>query len=202
MSIIFYIAIIIVSVIIHEISHGYMAERLGDPTARMAGRLTLNPIAHLDPIGSVILPAILAFSGLPVLGWAKPVPYNPYNLKAGKWGPGLVAIAGPTSNIIVAVFFAIIIRLNMTYVFFSPSFNAAAFVIISLNVLLAIFNMVPIPPLDGSKVLMSVLPYRLSRQIEATFERFGLILIFAVIFLGGQFLFVATQFVVRLLVGV
>ncbi|HPI24743.1 MAG TPA: site-2 protease family protein, partial [Candidatus Paceibacterota bacterium] len=103
---IFSIIVLVMSVVIHEVSHGYMAYVLGDPTAKLAGRLTLNPIAHIDPFGSIILPLLLSLlPGGIVFGWAKPVPYNPYNLQAGKWGPAYVAAAGPASNILLAVIF-------------------------------------------------------------------------------------------------
>ena len=112
--IIFQILILIISVVIHEVSHGYVAQMMGDPTARLQGRLTLNPLKHLDPLGSVIIPGILLLSGSGFLiGWAKPVPYNPYNLSNQKWGEALVAGAGPAVNILLAVIFAIVIRVGM-----------------------------------------------------------------------------------------
>ena len=109
-TLIFFIAILIMSIVIHEVSHGYAAEMLGDPTARLAGRLTLNPINHLDMVGSFIVPVLMYLATGFVFGWAKPVPYNPYNLKDGRWGPAIVAIAGPLANIFVAVFFGLLIR--------------------------------------------------------------------------------------------
>ena len=103
--------VLILSIIAHEIAHGYAADSLGDPTARLSGRLTMNPIPHIDPMGSVIIPAMLMFSGSPVLfGWAKPVPYNPYNLKNQRWGEALVALAGSATNILLAVIFGLIVR--------------------------------------------------------------------------------------------
>jgi len=198
---IFLILIILFSVVIHEVSHGYMANLLGDPTAKMQGRLTLNPIVHLDPLGSIILPAILYFTGAPMIGWAKPVPFNPYNLRAGKWGPAIVAVAGPLSNIVVAGFFSLLIRLNVSMAFASATFTDLCVLIVSLNVLLAVFNLVPIPPLDGSKVLFAALPYKF-RHIEAFLERYGLFLIVIFLFWGVNLILPIQQVIVRLLAGI
>jgi len=200
MTAVFYILIVLFSVVIHEVSHGYVAYILGDPTAKMQGRLTLNPISHLDPIGSIILPAVLFFAHLPVIGWAKPVPYNPYNLQAGKWGPAMVAAAGPTSNIVVATFFSIVIRLNLAYAFAPVAATQLCLLIVELNILLAVFNLIPVPPLDGSKVLFSALPYNL-RHVQAFLERYGMIFIVLVLLYGGTIIFTIEQFLVRLLVG-
>jgi Zn-dependent protease len=197
---IFYILIVLFSVVIHEVSHGYVANILGDPTAKLRGRLTLNPLKHLDPMGSIILPALLYFTNAPVIGWAKPVPFNPYNLRAGKWGPALVAISGPLSNILVAIFFSFLIRFSIFLAFVPAVFSDLCMVIVSLNVVLAIFNLVPIPPLDGSKVLFSVLPYKL-RYIETWLERYGLFLIIIFLFWGINFIIPVQQAIVRLLVG-
>ena len=198
---IFYILIVLFSVVIHEVSHGYMANILGDPTAKMQGRLTLNPLKHLDPLGSIILPALLYFTGAPVIGWAKPVPFNPYNLGAGKWGPAIVAIIGPMANVIVAVFFSILIRLNISFALVPAVFNDLSILIVSLNIVLAIFNLVPIPPLDGSKVLFSALPYKL-RYIETFLERYGLFLIVIFLFWGINFIIPVQQTIVQFLVGI
>lgn len=152
---VFAIAVLIFSVVIHEVSHGYVAGMLGDPTARMAGRLTLNPIKHLDPLGSVIIPLLFIVSGTSiVLGWAKPVPYNPYNLRK-RWGDAAVAAAGPGSNILIAIIFGLLIRFG---VFASAPLVTAASVIVLINLVLAFFNLIPIPPLDGSKLVLYALP--------------------------------------------
>jgi len=179
------IAALVMSIVIHEVAHGFMANFLGDPTARLAGRLTINPISHIDPIGSVIIPALLYISHAGLLfGWAKPVPYNPYNLKNQRWGEALVAAAGPGTNIIIALIFSILIRT-------SGSFGGtAAFVeilgyIVHINILLACFNMIPIPPLDGSKILAALLPYRLEmkyRELTALVEQNGIMATFVFIF--------------------
>ena len=187
----FIIVALILSIIIHEVAHGYMANFLGDPTARLAGRLTLNPIPHIDPLGSVIIPGLLVLSGASILfGWAKPVPYNPYNLSNQKWGELLVAAAGPGINILIAVVFAVAIRVGMT-TGIDPSFIQIASYIVFINILLAFFNLIPIPPLDGSKVLAGLLPLNLQikyQQFGAQVERYGLLATFAFIFIFIYFL--------------
>src|SRR3989338_4499037 len=168
MNVIFQIVILIFSATLHEVSHGYVAYSLGDPTAKLQGRLTLNPLKHLDPFGSVILPLLMYIStaGALVFGWAKPVPYNPYNLRGGKWGPVYVALAGPLSNLVLAIIFSLFIR--FAPITLSPSFLGIIILIVVINVLLAVFNLIPIPPLDGSKLLFALLPLR-ARQLEALF---------------------------------
>ena len=160
---IFQLIVLIFSVMVHEVSHGYVAERLGDPTARLAGRLTLNPIKHLDPFGSVILPIILsipAIFGQPafIIGWAKPVPYNPLNLKNPERGGATIAAAGPLSNIFIAAVFGLFIRFLGASNYGNGTFVGLFSTIVSLNLLLAFFNLIPIPPIDGSKILSYFLP--------------------------------------------
>ena len=189
---IFFLIILIFSVIIHEISHGFAALYLGDRTAQYAGRLTLNPVPHIDLFGSIILPLMLYLFQSPVLfGWAKPVPYNPYNLKNQKWGPALVGAAGPGSNIFIAVLVGLVIRFLPSIPALSPEFLATftgtLSVIVFLNLGLAIFNLVPIPPLDGSKVLFSVLPYQWL-YVRDFLERNGLILLLIFIFFFSRLL--------------
>lgn len=176
------IVVLIVSAVLHEFAHGYVAYLLGDPTAEMEGRLSLNPLVHLDPIGSVALPFLLALSGSPfILGWAKPVPYNPYNFKNRKWGELIVAIAGPVSNLILALIFGLLLRLGD----FSAPITEVFTVIVFINIILMIFNMIPIPPLDGSKVLFNLLPYtEATQRFRSMLERYGLFLfIFFILFL-------------------
>tara|TARA_B100000508_G_scaffold123897_1_gene106867 strand:- start:646 stop:1284 length:639 start_codon:yes stop_codon:yes gene_type:complete len=158
------IFILIISVVIHEMAHGYAANWLGDPTARLSGRLSPNPLVHLDPMMSVILPGLLLVTGSPILfGAAKPVPYNPYNFTNQKWGEAIVAAAGPAANIAIAIIFAGLIR--MADVLALPdSFLILALQVIVLNIFLAFFNLVPIPPLDGSKILPKLLPFNLAMQ--------------------------------------
>lgn len=201
-SAIIVIVIIMFSAIIHEVMHGYAADRLGDPTARYAGRLTLNPIPHLDPVGSILLPLIFALSpGSFFFGWAKPVPYNPYNLSNQRWGPGLVAAVGPLSNLLVALVFGIAIRFSTLL----PASTAGAFVEIStiiviLNIVLAVFNLVPIPPLDGSKVLFAFLPYHLA-YIEEFLERYGIVLLLIFIFFFFDMLYPVVTTLFRVFTG-
>lgn len=200
LDLIFSILILVMSVVIHEVSHGAVAGLLGDPTARLAGRLTLNPLKHLDPVGSVLLPAIMALiPGGVIFGWAKPVPYNPYNLRAGRWGPALVAVAGPAANFLLAAIFALVFRFgNADFL----SFGAAKLVsgIVFINLVLMFFNLLPVPPLDGSKILFALLPYRL-RFIEETLNRYSLILIVAVVFTLGSVVYPAVILLFQLLTG-
>lgn len=178
---VFQIAVLIMSVVIHEVSHGYMANYLGDPTAKLEGRLTLNPIKHLDLFGSIILPVILyiTHAGF-ILGWAKPVPYNPYNLRPGRWSEALVAIAGPASNLILAIIFGILLRFGVANGF-SMGFLQITSLIVFMNLLLMVFNLVPIPPLDGSKVLFAIFPES-TFKFREFFERYGFVLIIFFIF--------------------
>lgn len=198
---IFAIAILIMSVVVHEVSHGYVAELFGDPTARLQGRLTLNPVKHLDPIGSFLVPIITSMLGGFIIGWAKPVPYNPYNFKRERLGTALTAAAGALSNIFIAVLFGLLIRFAPALGIVSEPFMALAGTIVFINLILAIFNLIPIPPLDGSKVLFSILPYRF-RGILDMMERYAIILIiFVVIFFSG-FIAPLAAFLFSLITGV
>jgi Zn-dependent protease len=191
MEIIFSIIVLVFSVVIHEVSHGVVAERLGDPTARLAGRLTLNPLKHLDPFGSVILPLLLHYAsqGTFWFGWAKPVPYDPRNLRHPGRDAALVAAAGPVSNLLLALVFGLLFR------FFAPGVGEVSAVgelfpsllaqVVIVNVWLAIFNLVPIPPLDGSKVLFWFLPES-AYELRAFLERYGFFILLFFIFFGIQ----------------
>ena len=171
--------ILIVSIILHEVAHGYMANYLGDPTARLAGRLTLNPIVHIDPVGSILLPGLLlisqAVTHLPlVIGYAKPVPINPHYL-TGKYDEALTAFAGPGTNIIIAIIFGLAIRFIGGPE--TPLLDAFAD-ITYINMLLALFNLIPIPPMDGSRVLAAILPGPLGRSydnLRHRMERMGML---------------------------
>lgn len=183
--VIFQLIILLFSAVIHEVSHGLMAEHLGDPTAKLSGRLTLNPLKHLDPFGSIILPFSLFFisQGALVFGWAKPVPYNPHNLKRPERDAGLIAIAGPLSNIIIAIIMGAIYRLGLI---FPSSFLSGILpligAIVFINIILAIFNLVPIPPLDGSKILFAVFPGHI--RFKYFLEKYGAILLIIFIIFG------------------
>jgi len=200
------IILFLFSVVIHEVSHGAVAYKLGDSTAKYAGRLTLNPLKHLELFGSIILPLVLIImakvaGGGFVFGWAKPVPYNPYNLKNQKWGPALVAAAGPGANLIVALIFGISLRFlpitssvyiyNLAYIFS---------IIVWINILLAVFNLVPIPPLDGSKILFAALPYRYE-DIRVNLERYGFFILVFFIFFFFQYLLPIVFWLFKLIVG-
>ncbi len=161
------IVALIMSIVLHEMAHGYAANSLGDPTARLQGRLSPNPLVHIDPLGSVIIPALLIISNTGFLfGWAKPVPYNPYNLNNQKWGEALVAAAGPATNIFIALIFAILIRFSTTFGL-NEIFIGLASSIVFMNLFLAFLNAVPIPPLDGSKILAALLPFSLSLRYQS-----------------------------------
>ena len=209
----FLIAILIFSVILHEISHGYAAEFLGDPTARLSGRLTLNPLPHLDLWGSFIVPLMLIMTNAGfVIGWAKPVPYNPYNLSNKRWGEALVAGAGPAMNVGIAALFSVLLRIDAATGFLPASFVELAMFVIYINLLLAFFNLIPIPPLDGAKVLASLLPLHLARRFSpnAFIARYGfmggfLLILLFIFFLWPMFsravawlftLFTGTPFVI------
>jgi Zn-dependent protease len=186
---IFFLLALIFSIIAHEVSHGFAAEMLGDPTARLQGRLTLNPIPHIDPIGSILIPAILLFSNTSFLfGWAKPVPYNPYNLKNQKWGEAIVAAAGPAVNMLLALVFGLLVRFGSGTL--PAEFIRLAGVIVFINILLAFFNLIPIPPLDGSKLLKSLLSYRAG----LAFQRFEALLMSGGMLMMILFFWILMQF--------
>jgi Zn-dependent protease len=190
-QIVFIIIILIMSVVIHEISHGYAAYIQGDPTAKLQGRLTLNPLKHLDLMGSFIVPLLTYFlTGIP-LGWAKPVPYNPYNLKNRRWGEAIVALAGPASNLLIAVIFGLVVRFGLNT--FDVAFLQLTSIVVYINIGLAIFNLIPIPPLDGSKILFSLIPFRF-QGFRAQYERYSLIILVIFIFFLSQYLVPVVSF--------
>lgn len=180
---IFQILVLVLSAVIHEYMHGFVAFQLGDSTAKDAGRLTINPIPHLDLWGSILLPMMMIFSGLGfVIGYAKPVPYNPYNLKDKKWGEAKVAIAGPLSNLALAIFFGIVLRFVP---FISLTFSGLLSIIIYINLLLMVFNLLPIPPLDGSKILAAFMSPETKRKYYSLSAYGMLMVVFVVVFFGS-----------------
>ena len=195
------IIILIVSVILHEVAHGYMAERLGDPTARLLGRLTLNPIPHIDMVGSILLPILFVISGSPVIfGWAKPVPYNPQNIRGNKfkerYGGALVAAAGPMVNILLAIIFGFAIR----FLPLPPEMIQFFLVTVIINCSLAIFNLIPIPPLDGHHILSALLPISARRVYERLYQ-YGFVLVFIVAFALWRFVSPMVMLLVRGITG-
>lgn len=201
------VVLVILSIIFHEVAHGWVADWLGDPTARYAGRLTLNPIPHIDMVGSIIVPGLALLSGSPfLLGWAKPVPINPYNLRWGTWGEALTAFAGPATNILIAVAAGLLVRFGVLPA--SEAVVSLIFILIIANISLAILNLLPIPPLDGSKIVAALLPsglyykYRELENLTYALGPFGLILVLIIIvqFLSGP-MSVLTGSIFRLLTG-
>ena len=185
------IGVILVSMILHEVMHGLTAYALGDDTAKMQGRLTLNPIKHIDPFLTIILPVLLAISGGPIFGGAKPVPFNPARLKYDEWGAALVAISGPLTNLVIAF-----VAYGATVIVGGGSGAGLAggllqmilMLTVTINLGFFVFNMIPLPPLDGSRVLYALAPEFVRRGMEAI-ERFGIIFVFAIVLLAGPLLF-------------
>ncbi len=186
---------LIVSIVLHEVGHAYAANWLGDPTARLEGRLSMNPLVHIDPLMSVIVPGLLILTSSPFLfGAAKPVPYNPYNFRNQKWGEAIVAAAGPAVNILLALIFAVVVQVGAG-TSLSENFLFLSAQLVVMNLFLAFFNLVPIPPLDGSKILPRFLPFSLRMQYEGfrrfmeqnVFLAFGLVIFLFVVVLGETF---------------
>ena len=205
MEYLFLIIILLFSIVIHEVSHGTMALYLGDPTAKYAGRLTLNPIKHLDPIGSVILPLFLILmaklmGGGIIFGWAKPVPINPYNFRDQKYGSAKVALAGPGSNLAIALVFGLALRF-FPAISAIPGLELMFSYIVYINILLAIFNLLPVPPLDGSHILFTFLPPGME-NLKIFLSQFGLFILLFIIFFFFRWLFLLINWIFALIVGV
>lgn len=194
---------LVFSVMIHEVLHGLMALKLGDTTAKDQGRLTLNPLKHIDPFGSVVVPLVLLVTGSPILiGWAKPVMYNPANIKNPKTGDLLIKLAGPASNLALAVVFGLILRLLFPFVNV-PIFGSLVIflkIIVATNVSLAIFNLVPLPPLDGSSILFALIPDKW-HALQEFLTRHGFWLLIIFIFFGFQLILPIIGSIYLLLTG-
>ncbi len=197
MDFVFYFLVIVPSAIIHEYAHGLAADMLGDPTARLAGRLTINPIPHIDLWGTILMPITLSVltGGKFLFAYAKPVPYNPYNLKNQKWGPAMVAIAGPAANFLLAIAFAVVVRILP-----ASNFTSILSIIVYANIMLMIFNLVPIPPLDGSKILYALLPDS-ARGVRTFLDKNGFIILLFFIFFLFELISPVIDGLFRLLVG-
>ena len=199
---IFQLAILLMSVVIHEFAHGWMAFRLGDSTAKYYGRLTLNPIKHLDFWGSFLIPLMIyLFSGgQAIFGWAKPVPFNPHNLRDQKYGIAKVSLAGPLANLSVALIFGLGLRLAGDSILAFSGLAQIFSLIIILNILLTVFNLIPLPPLDGSKILFTFLP-RSFENMRIFLEQYGMFVLLFIIFFAFDWILPLVFWIFRLIVG-
>lgn len=175
--------VLIVSLSVHEAAHAWTADRLGDPTARLLGRLTLNPVAHIDPIGTILFPLVAIVSGFPLIGWAKPVPVNWHHLRSPRRDFAVVALAGPVSNLLLAAAGIVLFRTLDSAGALGDTAYGTLFVFVYLNVFLAAFNMLPVPPLDGGNVLAGLVPESAARMIDRA-RPFGILVLYALMFMG------------------
>ncbi len=200
MEYIFLIIVLLFSIVIHEVAHGAVAYHLGDPTAKYAGRLTLNPIKHLDPIGSVLLPLFLVMIRSPFLvGWAKPVPINPYNFRDQKYGSLKVSLAGPAVNLVLAIVFGLPLRFFPSLISLFGLGQMFSY-IVYINLLLAIFNLIPVPPLDGSHILFTFLPYS-AIKVKIFLQQFGFAILLFIIFFFFSWVIAIINWVFVLITG-
>jgi len=188
-QIIIWFVVFLLSLTVHEASHAWAAEKVGDPTGRYLGRVTLNPIPHIDILGTIIFPLLAFTSGGLMFGWAKPVPYNPTNLRDRKWGEIFIAAAGPLSNVILVIIFFVSARLlyGPTLLYANQDGDPLAMLLwvgVVLNIVLAVFNMIPVPPLDGSKVLINLLPDSLAESYGRLPEWAGFAVLILMIMMG------------------
>ena len=197
--VIFKILVVLFSIVIHEVSHGLMAYSLGDQTAKNAGRLTLNPLPHLDMLGSIILPLLTFSLGGFIFGYAKPVPYNPLYLRDQRFGPAKVGFAGPASNIAIALIFGFILRFLPSFLEVSILPELFSFIVL-INLVLAIFNLLPVPPLDGHWLLLSVVSEKFYR-FKLFYLRYGLILFILVLIFALPLIFPLVSKLFQLIVG-
>ncbi len=206
MEAIFFVVILLFSVVLHELAHGFVAQALGDPTAKREGRLTLNPISHIDLVGSILVPLFMYIVGSAaggrgvIFGWARPVPVNPSYFKDSRLGMLKVALAGPLSNLAIAGMFALLVRFGIRYF---PEFAPLYGVFVSIahiNIVLAVFNLIPLPPLDGSHVLFGFLPASFD-QVRAFLTTYGFIILVFILFSPFNFISPLVSLVSRFLIG-
>jgi len=189
---VFWLIGFVIAISVHEAAHAWIANKLGDPTAKLQGRLTLNPLKHYDPVGTVLLPLLLIFVHSPfIFGWAKPVIFDPYNLKNPRRDAGLISIAGPAANLAVAVIFSVAVRL-LGLIFLRPeTLQSILIPLVAVNVILSVFNLIPIHPLDGGKILVALLSEETALKVDRFLNQYGLlILLFLILPLFGNSLLI------------
>lgn len=201
MDLLLFLPVLVFSVVCHEVAHGFAALGFGDDTALNEGRLTLNPLPHIDPIGSIVFPAVCLLLNLPAFGWAKPVPVNPNRFSHYKPGVICVSLAGCAANLILAVIFTAFLYLSVSGILSVHLLERFVSQAVLLNLVLAVFNLIPIPPMDGSKILSALLPFELSRKFESI-EPYGFIIVMVLISTGiiGRILYPVVQFLYGFLI--
>lgn len=209
MEFVLFIPVLFFSIIVHEVAHGYVAYYLGDDTAYLSGRLTFNPLAHIDKVGSVFVPLFCYFTGLPLFGWAKPVPVNALRLPSPRRDMGKVAVAGPAVNLVLAIIFAIVLKVViLAQGVLSAATVKNAFTLLQygilINVMLAVFNLMPITPLDGGRIVTALLPVKAAIAYDRFFSRFGMWLVIILILTGlvKYLIFPPAAFVLKLISGI